>query len=60
MLIERNNNEVIIKIPAGLLAVSDLQHLLDFLRYKEISKKSRAKKSDLQSLIDLVKKKRKV
>jgi hypothetical protein len=60
MLIERNNNEVIIKIPVGLLGMSDLQHLLDFLRYKELAKKSKAKKSDLQSLIGLIKKKRKV
>jgi len=60
MLIERNNNELTIKIPAGIMGAGDLQYLLDFIRYKEISKKSKAKKRDLQALVALIKKKRKV
>ena len=60
MLIERTNSQVIIKIPSNILALKELQELLDYLRYKEIAKKSSAKKSDLLNLVSLIKKKRKV
>jgi len=58
MLIERNNNEIVIKISSDILPISELQQLLDYLRYKEISKTSKAKKSDLKELLSFVKKKR--
>ncbi len=60
MLIERNNNEIVIKIPNGILGSSELESLFDYLRYKEIAKKSKAKAKDLKDLLSLVKKNRKV
>ena len=60
MLIERTNNEVRITIPSNIIALKELQQLLDYFRYREIAKKSRAGKSDLVSLVDLIKKRRKL
>lgn len=58
MFVERLNNNVIIKIPVGLVNISEIQNLLDFLRYKEIAKKSKATKKDFEDLINSVKGKR--
>jgi hypothetical protein len=60
MLIERVNNEVIIKIPSNIIAIKELQQLLDYLRYREIVEKSKAKSVDLIKLVNAIKKKRKV
>ncbi len=60
MLIERVNNEVVIKIPSSIIAIKELQQLLDYLRYREIVEKSKAKGSDLIKLVSTIKKKRKV
>lgn len=60
MLIERNNSDIVITIPSGILGNSELESLFDYLRYKEIAKKSKAKSKDLKSLVSLIKKNRKV
>ena len=55
MLIERTNNEVIIKIPS-FVKTDDLQSLVDYLTYKEATAKSKAKQSDVDLLATEVKK----
>ncbi|MCF8253594.1 MAG: hypothetical protein K9I36_07335 [Bacteroidia bacterium] len=57
MVIERNENEIIIRINSGISA-KRLEQLVDYLRYREIADKSKAKKADLDKLISSVKKKR--
>lgn len=55
MIIERNNKEVIIKIPA-FVKTDDLQSLVDYLTYKETTAKSKAKQADVDLLATDVKK----
>jgi hypothetical protein len=57
MVIERKDNEIIIRIDSGISA-KRLEQLVDYLRYREIADKSKAKKADLDKLISSVKKKR--
>jgi hypothetical protein len=59
MVIERKNNEIIIRINSGMSDKS-LEQLVDYLRYREIADQSKASKSDLDNLVSLVKKKRRV
>ncbi len=55
MLIERKNKEVVITLSSSMSAKS-FQQMVDYLRYIEIAKKSKAKKTDLQKLVATVKK----
>lgn len=59
MLIRRTNKEVIIRISSSI-ATEDVQALVDYLRYKEIAGKSKAKKKDLDMLVSAVKKTRRI
>ena len=59
MVIERLNNEIVIRIESKISS-KKLEQLVDYLRYREIADKSKAKKSDLDLLLNSVKKKRKV
>jgi hypothetical protein len=54
MLIERTENEVIIRIPS-YEDTSDLQKLIDFISYKEVTAKTKAKQSDIVKLASIVK-----
>jgi len=49
MIIERKNNEVVIRLP-DTIDTSDLQEMVDYLRYKEITAKSRATQEDAENL----------
>ena len=55
MLIERTSNEVIIRLPS-YVDTDGLQRLVDYLSYKEVSSKSKAKQSDVDKLAKEVKK----
>lgn len=55
MLIERTDNEVIIRIPS-YADTNDLQKLIDFISYKEVTAKTKAKQSDIDKLVTTVKK----
>lgn len=55
MLIERTSDEVIIRLPA-YVDTEGLQRLVDFLSYKEVTAKSKAKQSDVDKLAKEVKK----
>lgn len=49
MILERTKNEILIRLPA-YLDLTDLQNMLDFLEYKELTAKSQAKQSDVDEL----------
>ncbi len=55
MLIERTNNEVIIRLPS-YVDTEGLQRLVDYLSYKEVLSKSKAKQADVDKLAKEVKK----
>ncbi len=59
MVIERINNEIVIRIESNISS-KKLEQLVDYLRYREIADKSKAKKTDLDLLLNSVKKKRRV
>ena len=49
MLIERTDKEIIIRLPSSV-DTNGIQRLLDFLRYKEVTSKSKAKQNDIDKL----------
>lgn len=55
MLVERKNNEVIIRLD-GAVDVDFLQKTLDYLRYLELGAKSKATQSQIDELARDVKK----
>jgi hypothetical protein len=55
MIIERTKNEIIIRLP-GDINVDDLQDMTDWFQYLEITHKSKAKQSDVDSLVSQIKK----
>ena len=54
MVIERTNNEIIIRLPA-YVDTDGLQNLIDYLTYKEVTARSEAKQSDVDDLSQEVK-----
>ena len=55
MIIERTQNEVIIRLPASM-NTDDLQEMVDFIRFKEITTKSNITEDEVDALIKEVKK----
>jgi hypothetical protein len=55
MIIERTKNEIIIRLP-GDINIDELQDLTDWFQYKEITRKSKAKQEDIDSLVSEIKK----
>jgi len=55
MIIERTNKEVIIRLP-GNIDTSYLQDMVDYIRFKEITSKSKATQSQVDSLVKKIKK----
>lgn len=55
MKVERTNSEVIIRIPASI-DTSDLEEMVDFIRFKEITSKSKVTQEEVDSLVKKVKK----
>jgi hypothetical protein len=49
MKVERTNNEVIIRLP-GSMDISDLEEMVDYIRFKEITAKSKATQEQIDSL----------
>ncbi len=49
MILERTKDEILIRLPANM-NVSDLQSLLDYLKYLELTANSKAKDSDVIDL----------
>jgi hypothetical protein len=55
MIIERTKSEIIIRLP-GDINIDDLQDMTDWLQYKEITRKSKAKQADVDTLVGEIKK----
>jgi len=55
MIIESTKNEVIIRLP-GNINIDDLQDMTDWFQYKEITRRSKAKQVDVDTLVDQIKK----
>lgn len=49
MIVERRNNEILVRL-SPQTNTSDLQDMLDYLEYKELVSKSKAKQSDIDAL----------
>ncbi|MGM0620835.1 MAG: hypothetical protein ACQETJ_07315 [Bacteroidota bacterium] len=49
MIVERINNEILVRL-SPQTNTSDLQDMLDYLEYKELVSKSKAKQSDIDEL----------
>ena len=54
MIIERTKDEIIIRLP-GNIDIDDLQDFTDWFRYKELTRKSKARQSDVDSLVKEIK-----
>lgn len=54
MIVERQNNEFLIKFGAGTKATT-IQTILDYLRYEELTSKSTATEDDVDNLMKDVK-----
>jgi hypothetical protein len=57
MIVERQNNELLVRIKVGDKA-SKVQSILDYLKYEELISKSEATQEDLDSLLKEIKKDR--
>jgi hypothetical protein len=55
MIVERQNNEILVRISAGT-KVNRIQTILDYLRYEELTSKSNATENDVENLLLEVKK----
>jgi hypothetical protein len=49
MILERTKNEILIRMPASV-DLTELQDMLDYLKYKELTANSKAKQSDVDAL----------
>ncbi|MBA4408304.1 MAG: hypothetical protein Q8S54_19965 [Bacteroidota bacterium] len=49
MILERTKDEILVRLPA-YVDLSELQNMLDFLQYKELTAKSKAKQTDVDEL----------
>ncbi len=49
MIIERNNKEVIIRLPASV-NTDDLQDFIDYARYKELTSNNKATQNEIDEL----------
>ena len=55
MILERTKNEILVRLPA-YVDLTELQNMIDFLQYKEVTAKSKAKQSDVDVLSKIVNK----
>lgn len=51
MILERTKDEILIRLPANI-DVSELQTMLDYLQYLELTANSSATETDVESLAD--------
>jgi hypothetical protein len=55
MILERTKKEYLVRIPINV-DLTELQDMLDYLNYKELSSKSAAKQSDVDALSKVINK----
>ena len=49
MILERTNTEILVRLPS-YVDLTELQDMIDYLNYKELTAKSKASQSDADSL----------
>lgn len=49
MILERTSKEILVRLPA-YVDISELQDMLDYLEYKEVTSKSKAMQNDVEDL----------
>ncbi|OQX80094.1 MAG: hypothetical protein B6D61_02455 [Bacteroidetes bacterium 4484_249] len=55
MILERTKNEVLVRLPSSV-DLTELQNMLDYLRYMELTSNSEATKTDVEELAKVVNK----
>ena len=50
MILERKKNEILIRLPSNI-DLSELQDMLDYLNYKELSAESKANEDKVETII---------
>jgi len=55
MILERTSKEILVRLPA-YVDLSELQDMLDYLEYKEVTAKSNATQKDVDELSDSINK----
>ena len=55
MILERTKNEIVVRLSSAI-NLTELQNMLDYLRYKELSSASKAKQADADKLAESVNK----
>ena len=55
MLIETTKQEIIIRLPANM-NIDELQDMTNYLRYKEVTRNSKAKQTEVDGLVKEIKK----
>jgi len=53
MILERTKDEILVRLPA-YVDLTELQNMLDYLQYKELTAKSKAKQTDVDELSQAV------
>lgn len=53
MILERTKNEILVRLPANV-DLTELQNMLDYLEYKEITAKSKATQQEVDNLAETV------
>jgi hypothetical protein len=51
MIVERTKNEILVRLPASV-DLTELQNMLDYLNYKELTANSKANQSDADELAE--------
>ena len=52
MEIVRENNEISFRIPDGIFEINEIQSFIDFIRYREITARSKATQEDADKLAE--------
>jgi hypothetical protein len=55
MILERTNNEILVRLPA-YIDLTELQDMIDYLEYKEVTTKSAATQNDVDELSETINK----
>lgn len=55
MIVERTNDEILVRLPA-YVDLTELQNMLDYLEYKENTARTKAKQEDVDALSESVNK----
>jgi hypothetical protein len=55
MILERTTTEILVRLPSTV-DLSELQDMLDYLKYKELSSSTNAKQSDVDELSKIINK----